>query len=199
MPVIARFRVTIDGFSGGPGLNTLYGLDVAQGTPTGSDLDEFSTQLQSMYDDLKTYAPVGLSWSIQQEVDVLEVSDATLLDRPVLSSQWTVNGTGAGRDVSRATQAKFRYRTDRIDNNRFVQGGIFFGPLASAAMTDQGQISATFATAVTNAHNGLLDVLGPMRLAVYSVPAPEASDGNFGYVQSVSVAPRPAVLRTRRD
>jgi len=122
-----------------------------------------------------------------------------LLDRAVVTAPWSVSGSASSTQLSRATQAKFRYRTDRIKNNRFVQGGIFFGPIGGVALSQQGQITSTFATAVTTAHNGLLDVAGPLRLAVYSVPSPGGSDGEYGYVQTVSVAPAPAVLRSRRD
>lgn len=199
MAVIARYKVELGGFTGAPGLNTLMALDVAQGTPSGTQLDEFNTQLQSMYSDLNAYYPAGNTATVLQTVDLLDVATATLVDRVVLSNVWTVTGIATGGEASRATQAKFRYRTDRILNNRFVQGGIYFGPLANNAIAEDGSLQASFRTLVTTAHDGLLDVLGPLRLAIWSQPDPNGSNGEYGYVQSVTAGERPAVLRSRRD
>lgn len=199
MPSITRFRCELSGFDGAPGLNTFHALDVGQAIPDQAGIDDFSDQLQSMYDDLKSFSLNNATVSILSEVDTFDAETGQLQQRLSVSTPWTVIRTGAQTDVSRATQAKMRYQTDAIAGNRFLQGGIFYGPLSGAAIDNAGQIDATFKAAVPTAYAGLLDVLGPLRLAVWQQPNENRPTGTYGYVQSVSVASAPAVLRSRRD
>lgn len=199
MASIVRFRTRLTGFQGAPGINTFHALDVGQAAPDQAGIDEFATQLQSMYDDLKAYQVTSQTITMLPEVDVFDIADGTLQERMTLTTTWSITGSDSISNTSKATHAKFRYRTDAIVNNRVLQGGIFFGPLSDAGMTATGDINTTFVNLVTSAHDGLLDVLGPLRLAVWAQPAKDASDGQHGYVQSVSVMPVPAVLRSRRD
>ena len=199
MPSIIRFRTRLTGFQGAPGINTFHALDVGQSQPDQSGIDEFSTQLQSMYDDLKSYQVTSQTITMLPEVDVFDIATGTLETRMTLTSTWSLTGSDTISNTSRATHAKFRYRTDAIVNNRILQGGIYFGPMSDAGITSTGDVNTTFVNLVTTAHDGLLDVTGPLRLAVWAQPVKGGSDGAHGYVQSVSCMPVPAVLRSRRD
>lgn len=199
MAVITKFRAVLTGFTGAPGVNTFYALNLQELEPIQSDIDDFANQLQSMYENLAFWLVGTMSVDIDPVVDSFDVATGELVKRSQISQALEVPGDGLQNDVSRATQAKFRYQTDRIRRNRFVQGGIFFGPLSSGAIDQDGSLDTQFQGQVPNAHEGLLDVAGPMRLAIWSQPSPGGSDGEYGYVQSVSVSNKPAVLRSRRD
>lgn len=198
MAVIHRCRVALTGFSGAPGLNTFWALGPGEAQAGQSELDDFMEQLEVMYTALRTNLTTGTNMSNAVEVDVFDVATGNLVDRMATGNVWTVSGNSTNTSNSKATQAKFRYRTDRISNNRFVSGGIFFGPLAGNAIHTDGSIAGAFRSAVITAHDGLLDIVGDLRLAVWQQPKPGKS-GTFGYVQNVGVMPVPAVLRSRRD
>lgn len=199
MASIARFQVRLTGFQGAPGINTFYALDVGQTEPDQAGIDDFSDQLESMYTDLGAYLPQSVTASIAPDVDIFNVATAALEARKTISTVWSEAGDDVSTKTSRATMAKFRYKTDAIVGNRFLQGGPFFGPISDAAIDTDGSILPAFASAIPGAHDGLLDVVGPLRLAVWAQPGGNRTEGLHGYVQSVSVMPVPAVLRSRRD
>lgn len=199
MGSIARFRCELAGFTGSPGLNTFHALDVGQAMPDQAGVDDFSDQLEAMYNSLKGFLTNNSTVAILPDVDIFDIETGQLQARMVVSTPWSVLCSGAATDVSRATQAKFRYRTDAIVGNRFLSGGIFFGPLAGQALDNGGGIDATLSSAVPTAHGGLLDVTGPMRLAVWAQPNDQGRVGAHGYVQSATCSTTPAVLRSRRD
>lgn len=198
MAAISRFRVQLGGWPGAPGLNTFHALAPSEAVPTQAAVNDFSSQLQSMYDDLRGNLLQGFTATIDPIVDTFDVESGDLLARKAVTTSWTVNGGDAVSATSRATQAKFQYNTDSIRGNRVVRGGIFFGPLTDNALsTTGGTPTTTFQNLVRTAHDGLLDIAGFMRLAVYSRPR-DGESGGYGYVQSVSVMRVPAVLRGRR-
>ena len=199
MASIARFRVSLNGFQGAPGVNTFHALDIGQGPTDQTAVDDFAAQLFSMYSDLHLNLPLSVTAAMVPEVDVFDVADGTLQERFTVGTPWSRPGADASSQTSRATHAKFRYKTDAIVGNRFLQGGIYFGPISDGPIQDDGTLSASFLTEVSDAHDGLLDVAGPLRLAIWAQPKQGQSDGAFGYVQSVSAMPVPAVLRSRRD
>lgn len=199
MASIARFVVRLTGFQGAPGINTFYGLDVGQQAPGQAAIDDFSDQLESMYTDLNAYLPSPMVASMTPDVDVFNVETGALEARESISTVWSETGTDVASKTSRATMAKFRYKTDAIVGSRLLQGGIYFGPLTDQGIDVSGNLVASFQSAVPTAHAGLLDVAGPMRLGVWAQPSATRQIGAYGYVQSVSVMPTPAVLRSRRD
>lgn len=203
MPLIHKFQCALSGFAGAPGVNTFYALAPSQGLGNGASVDDFAQQLKAMYEALKSYLAPPLTVSGPTSCDVLDIETGELSTRLPVATPWTVVQSTGTSETSRATMAKHRYITDRVHRGRFLQGGIFFGPLDDAAISASGTINSTYDTAVATAYGGLLDVLGDLRLAVYSGKKPAtdnrpASAGTFGYVQSVGVMPVPAVLRSRR-
>lgn len=198
MAVITKIEVLLSGWQGGPGMNTFFALDVGQGTPNAGDVEEFATEIMAMYDTLKTYRVQGVTALVNNEAESYDVETGNLVAVHSFTAPTANTGLNTNDNLSRATMAKFRYRTNAIVNNRLLQGGIYYGPLAGSAISDDGSLEATFIAAVTTAHNGLLDVVGPLRLAAWHRPVNKAN-GAFGYVQSVTAKRLPAVLRSRRD
>lgn len=204
MAVIHKFRTVLTQFPGAPGINTFYALAPGQTTAANAEVEDFSQQLKAMYETLKSYLPSPLNVDGPSSCDVIDVATGELLSRIPVTTKWSVVGTDTGSNTSRATMAKHRYITDRVHRGRFLAGGIFFGPVSDLAITTSGNIAAAYDTAVVTAYQGLLDIVGDLRLAVWSSPKKAtankpASAGTYGYVQQVGVMPVPAVLRSRRD
>lgn len=203
MATIHKFRVELAGFPGAPGVNTFYALAPSQGVGTGATVDDFSQQLKSFYTTLRSYLPAGMSMNGPSSADVLNVETGDLETRIPVATPWNETGGDASSATSRATMAKLRFLTDRVHRGRFLQGGIFFGPLTDGAISGAGAILPTFDNAVNTATQGLLDIVGDLRLAVWSSPKEATANrpgsvGTYGYVQQVGVMPVPAVLRSRR-
>lgn len=194
----------LTGFPGAPGVNTFWALAPSQGVGTGASVDDFSLQLKAFYTTLRSYLPNLMVMNGPASCDVVNVETGELESRIPVATSWNETGGDTSTATSRATMAKLRFLTDRVHRGRFLQGGIFFGPLTDGAIAAGGGIRPEFDAAVVTAVQGLLDIVGDLRLAVWSSPKDAtsnrpASAGTFGYVQQVGVMPVPAVLRSRRD
>jgi len=209
MAVIYRFRVELTGWVGAPGVNTFWALGIEEQQVNSTALQAFGNGLKAVYNSIKTTFALNISARWDGTADALNIADAALVDRVGGLTQWTEQAPVSSGNMSRATQIKMQFKTDRIRNRRFLSGGVFHGPLTTTALAGDGQVAATARTLYTNAYDGLLDVLG-MRLAVYGQPTrpetppggpvpPNNADGVAGYVQTVGVMSAPAVLRRRRD
>lgn len=209
MSVVHRFRIGLEGFAGAPGVNTIFALAIEEQQTSRDALNNFGEQVRATFAAVNDLLVPGMYMNWDGDVDVLEVGDAALVDRIGGLDPWRVYASNAVSNTSRASQIKMRYRTDRIRGRRFLSGGIFFGPISQAAIDDYGGIDNSASQRLTSAHDGLLDIAGGVRLAIWGQPTPVENpvpggpvnngDGVAGYVQSVSVMPRPAVLRRRRD
>lgn len=209
MSVIHRFRITLEGFPGAPGVNTIFALAVEERQTDPAELNNFGETIRETFTAVNDLLVPGMYMNWDGDVDVLEVGDAALVDRIGGLDPWRVYAAGGTSNTSRASQIKLRYKTDRIRGRRFLSGGIFFGPISHAAIGDDGGITNSASQRIADAHGGLLDIAGGVRLAVWGQPTPVENpvpggpvnngDGVAGYVQTVGVMPRPAVLRRRRD
>lgn len=195
MPDVYRAQVLLTGWVGGPGVNTLW---FTKGDPLGQDQDtaeQIASELEVVYTALKPVFASGVSPEIIPVVDKLDEASGNLLARYGVDG-WTIAGGSAASSLSRATQAKMRFLTDKIVGNRILQGGPFIGPINNTALTSSGGLDAPEVALMISAWGTFLSGPGP-RLAVYSQP--RTGTGTVGDVVSVAVKPLPAVLRSRRD
>lgn len=201
--IVGKIQWELTGFSGAPGINTWF---ARAGVPSDDPWEEFNSQIRAFYQNMRTYMAPGLTVSSIPVLRLYDDESGTLLEAGGLGAQSpVVSGAGAGSgDVSRATMAKLQFVTDAIRKNRVLRGGIYFGPIASVALTGDGQIGSGFIAAVDEAVGGMLDVLNT-RLVVWGQPQRDpvtdaiTEPGMTGFVQHVGVMAAPAVLRSRRD
>ncbi len=195
MPDVYRAQIVLDGWTGGPGVNTLW---FTKGDPLGEDAEtaqQIISELQTVYDQFMDRLAPGVTAEPLSLVDKIDEVSGSLLARYGVST-WKLTSTTSAGQMSRATQAKMRFVTNVIWQGRVLQGGPFIGPLAENTLTNDGAIGATTGPALVAAWGTFLSGPGP-RLAVYSQP--KDGQGRVGDVSSVAVKPRPAVLRSRRD
>jgi hypothetical protein len=196
MANVFKYRVNLTGWSGAPGVNTFWAS--GPGDISAADINDFGTELGQMYFGLRDILAPSVSATL--DTTVSEYAEATgALVAVHSATTWTNSalGTGTG-NLSRAEMLKFQYVTDAIVGNRILRGGIYFGPINETAIDDNGAVLATVKTNVANAHDGLLDIVGPLRLGVWHQPR-NGAGGSFGHVQGVGVAAVPGILRSRRD
>jgi len=204
MTSIYQFRADLAGWTGGPGINTFYAR--GPGPISQSDMNDFAEQLRAMYNTFTLYLLGGSTVNIQSAVMELEDTTGALVAEHTITPPAQVGGIAGNSPTSRATMLKFKFTTDLVHGGQTVRGGNYLGPIAASAMTTDGAILPALMTAVPGAFDGLLDVLGPLRLAVWSRPRKadpangiSARAGAAGHVQSVTAARLPGVLRSRRD
>lgn len=193
-----RARVELTGFEGAPGLNTWHFLN---GPLTQADADIVSGALFTFYQDVRDALVSQFEANAPLEVAEVDVATGQTTNVAVpTDTSWTVNPPVGGSNTSRATQAKVRLLTGAFVNGRQVRGGIFLGPIGEGAMDTDGNISSSKRTAIVAAAGAMQTALtvGGIDLCVYSRPR-NGQGGGTARVVSVDVAPRPAVLRSRRD
>lgn len=201
MATIYKVQFELNGWDGAPGINSWYCVETAG---PGADLDDWCQLLASFYDNLKVYWAAGVSAAILPAIrgydhasGDLVFADSAPTIAPIVST-----GSSSASDQSRASQLKLQFVTDKIRRNRLLRGGIFFGPINGNAIEGDGTVEPDVKTAVATAVEGLLDIAGDFRLVVWGQPIDVGAGddvGVFGHVQQVTVADKPAVLRSRRD
>jgi hypothetical protein len=200
-----RYRVILSGWQGGPGLNTFF-LRFGPGDVISSgDVQQGATDIMAVYTALKSFGLDGLSARVDGVVDVISDTDGILKRQWNITAPAPVNALSSGTRLPRMTMVKCKYTTDKVIVNDkgsgLLRGGIYYGPLAESGVNTGGQIDSNLITAVGSAFGGLLNEL-PLqpRLVVWHRPSGRgATDGDSGFVQSVTAKPVPAVLRSRRD
>lgn len=200
MTNLARVFVGLTGWDGSPGVNVLH---FSQGTNPSWDQDTIQTmcdEVVGIYESLRgSFAP-GVVSLIRPEVDIIDVASGEIVDQIAASPAFGgITSTGTGGSVSRATQMLIRFKTDKWVGGRLIRGRMFLGPVTSQMIDAQGRIAAGYLTSVPDAFTACTSGIGT-RLAVYRRPNKATGVvGDWGDVVSVSVAPKPGVLRSRRD
>lgn len=209
---IGQLRVEIGGFSGAPGQNTWHaGASAAIDDPNGltaTEVDVWVDALASFYGALQLWFKDGMTFTIPDEVESLNVASGKIED--------VVAGTAGSRTVtisssaetrpSNATMIKTRVRTGRYSDGREIRGGVYLGPINSSVLSQAALISPTPATDVENALQAYYDqlILAGVFPFIYRRPRPASSPlgprpGELGPWTSMSLWRTPAVLRSRRD
>lgn len=195
MAEVFTVQARITGFTGGPGINTFVftngGLEDSLAVP------DAVSGLRAFYTAMKPYFISAQRIQFTGEAKFYDLASG-LIQRVITYDPGSeVLGSDTQSATSRATQAKLRFYTDTVVGRRFLQGGIYFGPLSDAGITTGGQVDTAVATAAANGLDALISGVGA-KLQVWKRPK-SAAGGAAGDVVSVGVMPSPAVLRSRRD
>jgi hypothetical protein len=200
MTLLARVYIDLDGYPGAPGLNVLHFSQGSTSSWSDTVVDGLHDEVQRMLEACRFYWAPGVLATIRSYSDIFEHADGQIVDQVSPPTAYpTVVSTGTNGQESRATQALIRFRGDRWVNGRRVQGRMFFGPANGALCDSQGYINEDARATFEDAFVAMTTGVGP-RLAVWSRPNPAKNrGGEWTDVTSVTVAPKPAVLRKRRD
>jgi len=205
MGTVYRFKVSLDNWNGGPGRNTWHMAQAGElGGAAQSDLEGMAADIQAVYTAVAGFIVSGVTIDIEPVVEGFDVATGNLVSVTGIVSPDQVVGSASSAlgNLSRATQACVRLKTDAIRGNRVLQGRHFIGPLSAGAFNSSGQIDSADKAAIEAAYGGVLDVAGNGRLGVWGQPNPDVpalNTGVFGYVQQAVCNLTPGTLRSRKN
>lgn len=199
---IYRFKAFLSGWIGGPGQNTWHVLQAGElGGMDQSDAEGVAADIQAVYDACRSEIVTGVKIDISPVVEGFDIASGQLTSVIGITPPAQVAALGSVGALSRATQATARLATDAIRGNRLMQGRHFIGPIGGGSLGADGQLTTSTVNTIQAAYNGMLDVAGNARLAVWGQPRTvngQALPGVAGYVQSVLVNRTPGTLRSRK-
>lgn len=192
-----RVRTIFTGGVGGPYLNTTHWTAASENDSAATIA---SNAMQAFWNGVKAFFPSSLTWAVQSDIPVIDpaTGDETAISSGPLSN--TGAGTATNAFLPEATQGHLVLRTAIVRLGRRVHGGLYVGPLFTGAAGGDGAPTSGFIAALATA-SAQLFVPTDADLVVWSrprtVPAPVA--GAASIVTSISVTPKFASLRSRRD
>lgn len=176
----------MDGWPGAPGFMTFY---CKTATP-------FRSAVIAFVDDIRTSFSTSISFTVPNQIDVLEDSTGALIAIETEGTEYSANGTAVGIMAAPAG-ACVTWITNAFVSGRRVRGRTFLVPLVTGAYEADGTLAATPLAGIRDA---ALDLFTACDLAIWHRPTtPGGSDGAAYEVTGSSVSDRVAVLRSRRS
>ena len=186
MAEVARVRVEWNGLTGLPGISTFY-----VGT-TDADISELVT----FFDAVKGLWTPGLTWTVPNVGDVLDVATGDLLGTHIFTGGGSVNSNGPTGAYAAGVGMRVQWLTADVKNSRRVRGTTFLTHLKSTNFDNTGTIETTVLTTVQTAASALVASGSPW--GVYSRPRP-ALPGSFHAWNAATVPDKVAWLTTRKN
>jgi len=204
MTAIQRQRIVWTGFSGAPGVTTLYFSNAA----------ESQAAVHDFCVGLANYLPPVVHLSVEPGGDVIEDTNGALTQVWAGTQQADVVGVGASPNYSSVSGALIRWETLAIRSGSRLRGRSYIVPLTDSAYAtdgtltaqaklDFGDLASIFIGAVTP--NMLVWQRPRTATAAYTdgrgIPHKALSGrlGSSAVVVTSSVPDRVVVLRSRRD
>lgn len=183
---LQRYRVAMSGFTGGPGIMTLYlSTSVADYAP----IRIFATSLASVQ-------PNGLTYTFPSSIDIINESNGQLTGSIGVTPPAVVTSIVASAPYSAPSGAIIRWVTSAIINGTRLVGRTFVVPLAQTSYQADGTLASATITTLQNAANTLLSSYGD-GIKVWSRPKPTIA-GQYATALSGTVPDMAAILRSRR-
>jgi hypothetical protein len=200
MTVIFRARAVLNGWSGGPGLNTFY---FRPGTVGGSvsDATDVLARVRAFWNAISAQLPAALTIATAPTVDALEDTTGVLVGSYASSAPPTaVTGTGVTEFYAPQVMCLLQMNTTAFVAGRRVQGRSFIGPVTEGAIA-AGSVSTATISAITGA--ALLQLTPsspptPSFPVVWRRPRPGVPGGSYS-VTAFSMPTKTATLKSRRD
>lgn len=198
MPDVSRIRVAWSGTPVvGPGVSTFY--------VAGSVTAGWPAALVALFTALKNYVPTGVTWTIPNDAEILDVQSGDLINANSPGGGGTVLSSGGAVDYKPGVGARIRWGTTGIVGGRRVKGTTFIVPTTSQEIPS-GVLQGSSVTAITAAATAYMNTSG-IDPCVYSRHRPQKTvngvviperDGSTHLITSVSVPSAITWLRTRR-
>jgi hypothetical protein len=189
-----RIRVNYTGYVVGPAVSTLF---FSPGTPTDATAAACVTKVAAFLTAIKSGVVSPTAWTVQGAVDDIDSDTGDLVGFHNGSSA-TDGGSASGNPPPPSLQANLRLNTSIVFNRRRVLGHWYLpGP---AGVNAAGSPTGALLTTVAANYATLIGGTAPM-LVFHRPKGPHGTvqHGLAVQVQSITVAPKLAVLRSRRD
>ena len=165
-----------------------------------SDALDVVDRVHDFWDAIKGFFPTSFRADVSPSVDVINDQTGVLLSGLGGGTPASVAGTSGTIYNAYATALLLRLDSATVIRGRKLRGHWFIGPVRAATDAD-GTPAAADRTAVVAATTHLGAGSTTSSHVIWSRPKPPlpAGEGDHGIVNSYSVAPYFAVLRSRRD
>lgn len=200
MTNLARVKVELSGWNGGPGVSQLT-FSEGTATPWNENVIEgLVDEVNSTMLLLKTLWAPEVVVTTNPEVVIFDAATGDIQNVIVSPTPPApFQSTASSGAASRATQITVGFKTGTWRNGRQIQGRMFLGPITGATIASDGTIALASRQAIENAFQAQVTGTGP-RLCVWSRPsAAPGSDGAWADVTLVKPSARPGILSSRRD
>ena len=185
MAALYRLTVRMDGWPGAPGYMSFYCLTA---TP-------FRSAVIAFVDHIRTIMPAAISFTVPNQLDVLEDSTGELTGIETEGTEYVAPGTASG-NFSAPSGACIVWITNAFVSGRRVRGRTFVVPLAGLLYQSDGTIEPGTLAAL---RGWAVDLFTACDLAIWHRPTTSGgSDGAAFEVTGSSVRDRAAVLTSRR-
>lgn len=197
MASLWRYRMRWSGWSGGPGISTLYASDIA-GTA-----QDHSNAVAGLFADVLQPAgdpsllPSGVKIAGDPYVDVLDPATGDQLGTIAVSPVTAINGIGPGNWVA-AAGLSISWVTAAFIKGRRVKGRTYFVPLDSSAYATDGTLSSAV---LTSTQNAITQYLGKVTEPVvwHRPTTVGGSDGSDSSIATGKIIDHASMLTSRRD
>lgn len=192
-----RVRIALTGWTGGPGLSTLYftngagTLAAAQALVDGVH-DWWAAHVNSFYAS-------NVDLQIQGDVDEIDEATGNVTNTFSATAPAVINGGGASGMAPPEVMALLHLRTGTFIAGRRVAGRMFIGPIAQGSITSAGELDS----------GGVANLTAQLGYCVASVPAGNVwevwhrpvggAGGSAHAITATSGTSKLAVLTSRRD
>jgi hypothetical protein len=202
MAQIAIVSAQLNGDIGGIGVSKFHVASQNAAALTPADVTAVGAAVRSLLFTAATWIPADIVWSFPTQVPVIESTSAIIQAELLMTTApLNVTGTAAGTYAG-GNGARVNWKTTTLGKRRFMRAATYLVPLAGAAFTASGGISATFLTNMSGACATFLTALNSagLELVSYHRPAKGASSGGtYGAVTVAQIPSQPATLRSRRQ
>jgi hypothetical protein len=196
MAPIARWRITSDGYLGGPGVTTFF----ADGTNGGTA--DIGSALKTFLEVCKAYQPIVMTYHYPGTVDVLEDSTGILLGTIAVSQQTDTVCTSPGNYPAPAG-FECRWDTGLVYDSHRLRGRTFFVPATDAVFQSDGTLSTSPRSTLQTAATAMVAAVGT-KMRVWHRPLKDKDGvitrtGASAAVASALIPDKVVVLTSRRD
>jgi len=185
MTEIYRVRSGWTGFPGGPGVTTMYFLDVATAVAS----------VHTFFNDVSNRIPSDVTIQVENTGEILEDTTGDMTGAWSSDAVAGVNGVMSGKYAA-PVGACVDWNTDTITAGRRLRGRTFLVPLGGDAFQTDGSIGAADLVVLQAAADALIAAQSASFVVWHRGTG---SGGSNGLVTSAKVPDLAAVLRSRRD
>lgn len=138
-----RVRTTFDGFSGGPGLFTVY---FSVPSEDASACERMRSNVHDLIGGcLGALLSNSMTWTVNHEVDFVTEASGDVTNTEYSAVNHTATGGGGTGFAPMATAALISWQTSTWYGGRRAQGRSYISPLAPAVIAASGQLDETTA------------------------------------------------------
>ena len=191
MASIYRLRV---GWAGtgvvGPGLTTLFFDDTAT-------VANITPAVNTFFTAIKSYAAPGITWTIPNGGDTIDPVTGALTGTWTSGGAYTVTSSSSGA-FAEGVGVRIDWKSHIIRYGRRVRGAMYFCPIASLYLTNQGLPDSTMVTNIQTAANTLIASSGVVPVIWARPNAKKSHTGEQAIIDSAVVPTAISWLRSRR-